>query len=96
MEPQCLLLSGLPHIAQLSFPWTRVFGGVGTQPPALADFIGHFLRNKPRRPAIHRAIAGGINDQVSIKLAAIGKRDGVRVNSFNAHAAAQLDVATGH
>src|SRR6266511_3110623 len=43
MEPERRLLGRLPHVAHFAFPGAGVFAGVGSQPPALAHFVGHFL-----------------------------------------------------
>ena len=73
MEPQRILLGRFPHVAQFAFPRARVFGGIRAKPPTLANLICHFLRDKPRRPAIHRAIAGGEHNQIGRQLRAIGQ-----------------------
>src|ERR1700726_3310130 len=61
MEPQGVLTRRLPHIAELALPGPRVLLGVRAEAPAFADLVGHLLRDELRRPAIHRAVAGGVD-----------------------------------
>src|SRR6476620_536630 len=64
VKPQRLLLRRLPHVALLALPWTWVLGGFGTETPHLADLVGNLLGDKVGRPAVHRTVSGGIDDDI--------------------------------
>jgi hypothetical protein len=83
MEPEVVLLCGFPHVAQLAFIGAWILGGARAQPPATAYLVGHFLGNQLRRPAIHRAVAGGVDDQVGGQAAAVVQNYGIRFNAFD-------------
>src|SRR5699024_10956155 len=61
-EPQVLLLGGLPHIALLALTRARVLGGLRPQTPALADLVRRLLVDEVSDPAVHRPVAGGVDD----------------------------------
>ena len=64
MQPEIGLLGGFPHVALFAFPGSWILGGIGAETPDLADPIGHFLAGKIGDPAVHGAIAGGVDDDV--------------------------------
>src|SRR4051812_24367433 len=64
VEPQRLLLGRLPHIALLALPRPWILGGVRAETPDLSALVGNLLRDEVGRPAVHRAITGGVNDDV--------------------------------
>ena len=51
MKPEAWLLSWLPHIAQLTFPGARIFFGIRTHTPYLANIIRHLRIDELRGQA---------------------------------------------
>ncbi|MCY1220757.1 hypothetical protein D9M72_327850 [compost metagenome] len=96
VEPQLGHLRRLPHVAQLALPRTRVLRRVGAQAPALADLVGDLGRDQVGQPAVHRAVARGVHQQVGRQLGAVGERDRVCVHALDVHAALEVDAAVGH
>src|SRR3546814_1793286 len=86
-----VLLGGFPHVPELALPGARILAGVGAEAPALADLVRHLGRDQPRRPAVHRAVAGGVDDEVGRQLAAVGEQHRVRLDALDGDAALQLD-----
>src|SRR5690606_39785211 len=68
------LLGRLPHVAQLTFPGPRILRRVRPQTPALAHLVGDLLPDEVGGPAVHRVVAGRIDDQVRFKLRAVLQR----------------------
>src|SRR3954454_13217228 len=64
VEPQRVLVRRLPHVALLALPRARVLLGVRAQAPDLADPVGDLLGDQLGRPAVHRLVAGGVDDDV--------------------------------
>src|SRR5215475_3326055 len=92
MEPKRLLLGRLPHVSLLTFPWTRVFGRIRAQSPNLAYLVGHFPGNQVRCPAVHRTVAGGVDDKVGGQFGAVVQDDGVLSELFDIDTALQFDT----
>src|SRR6266852_6661990 len=96
MEPKRLLLCRLPHISLLTFPWTRVFGRIRAQSPDLAYLVSDLPGNQVRGPAVHRTVAGGVNDEIGRQLGPVAQDDGMFREFFDIHAALQFDAAIGN
>ena len=92
VDPEVLHLGGLPHVALLADPWPRILGGIGAEAPALANLVGNILADQVSRPAIHRAIARGIDDDIGLQLGAILEDDAVG-DDFLHIAMGKLDLA---
>src|SRR5713101_9785470 len=75
MKPERLLLGGLPHVAQLPLPWPRVVGGVRPESPTPADLRCNLWRDQIRRPSVHRAVSGGVDDQVGGQSIPVAQND---------------------
>ena len=75
VEPQPILLRGLPHVPLFALPRPGVLGGVRAKTPHLANLVRYLLRDQLGRPPVHGAIAGGQHDQVSFQFGAVGQRD---------------------
>ncbi|MNX53265.1 hypothetical protein D3C86_839570 [compost metagenome] len=93
VEPQRFLLRGLPHVALFAFPGTRVLGGGGTQPPALADLVRDLRADQVGCPAVHRAVPGGVDDQVGGQRDPVGEHHGILRQAADVGARLQLDAA---
>src|ERR1700682_723955 len=96
MEPKRLLLCRLLYISLLAFPWARVFGRVRAQFPYLAYLVSHLPGNQVRGPAVHRTVAGGVNDEIGRQLGPVAQDDGMFCEFFDIDAALQLDAAIGY
>src|SRR5438445_8049478 len=96
MEPKPLLLRRLPHISLFAFPWAWVFGRIRAQSPDLAYLVGNFPGDKVCGEAVHRTVAGGVNDEICRQLSPVGQDDGVFRELFDIDAALQLDAAIGY
>src|SRR5690606_16880715 len=83
VKPEVLLLGGLPHVAQLAFVRARILGGAGAQAPATPYLVGHFLGNQLGSPAVHRAIAGGIDNQISWQATAVTQHNGILLDTLD-------------
>src|SRR5271168_4718842 len=77
VEPEAFLLRRLPHVALFAFPWAGVHGSIRAEPPDLADLVGHFPADEIGDKAIHRAVAGGVDDHISWQFLAIVEPDAV-------------------
>src|ERR1700674_571444 len=53
VEPERLLLGGLPHVAQLALPRSGVLGGFRPKTPTLTNLRRNLWRDQIRRPTIH-------------------------------------------
>ncbi|MCO5546654.1 hypothetical protein L7F22_000088 [Adiantum nelumboides] len=73
VEPQVLLLGGLPHVALLALPGTGVLGRVRAEAPHLADLVRDVLADDVGGEAVHRPVAGGEHDEVGVELGAVGE-----------------------
>src|SRR5207245_904070 len=82
-------------VAQLPLPRPRIIARVRAEAPALADLVGRLLADELFDPAVHRAIAGGEDDQVGGQFAAVGEDERALQNAFDADAAFELDAAVG-
>src|ERR1700682_6779069 len=96
MEPKPLLLRRLPHISLFAFPWAWVFGRVRAQSPYLAYLVGNFHGDQVRGEALHRTVAGGVNDEIGRQLSPVAQDDGMFREFFDIDAALQFDAAIGN
>src|SRR3954453_18863722 len=62
VEPQRLLLGRLTHVALLALPGPGVLSSIRAQAPALADAVGGLPADYVGDPAVHRRVAGGVDD----------------------------------
>src|SRR4051812_27574817 len=95
VEPQVLLLGRLPHVALLALPRAGILRGVATESPHLADLVGDVLADEVGGPAVHRAVPGGVDDDVGRQLGAVGQYYRVLGEPVDL-AVRQLDAAVGH
>src|ERR1700682_981017 len=93
MEPKRLLLCRLPHISLLASPWARVFGRIRAQSPDLAYLVRNLPGDQVRSPAVHRTVAGGVNDEIGRQFGSVTQDDGMFRELFDVDAALQLDAA---
>ncbi|MCY1209700.1 hypothetical protein D9M72_213620 [compost metagenome] len=93
VEPERILLRGLPHVALFALPGAGVLGGVRAQAPAFADLVRDFRADQVRRPAVHRPVAGGVDHQVGGQGHAVFQHDGVAGQVADVGAGLQLDAA---
>src|SRR5215813_13633903 len=91
VEPEAFLLRRLPHVALFAFPWAGVLGRVGAEPPDLSDLVGHFPADKVSDKAVHRAVAGGVDNYIGGQFLAVVELDAVR-RDFLDRAGHQLDL----
>src|SRR6202051_5347194 len=96
MEPKRLLLRRLPHVSLLAFPRARVFGRIRAQSPDLADLVSDLPGDQVRGPAVHRTVAGGINNEIGRQLSPVAQNDGMLRELFDIDAALQFDAAVGN
>src|SRR6266550_7043680 len=92
MEPKPLLLRRLPHISLFAFPWAWVFGRIRAQSPDLAYLVGDFPGDQVRGEAVHRTVAGGVNDEICRQLGPVGQDDGMFRELFDIDPALQIAV----
>src|SRR5580692_6457445 len=92
MEPQAFLLRRLPHVALLDFPRAGVLGGVRAESPDLADLVGHFPADEVSNKAVHRTVAGGVDNDIGGQFLAILEPDAAR-RDFLDLTGDQLDLA---
>src|ERR1700738_4877511 len=95
MEPKRFLLCRLPHVSLLAFPWARVFGRVRAQSPDLAYLVSDLPGDQVRGPAVHRTVAGGVNDEIGWQLGPVAQDDGMLREFFDIDAALQFDASIG-
>src|ERR1700704_1274226 len=96
MEPKRLLMCRLPHVSLLAFPWARVFGRIRAQSPNLSYLVSDLPRDQVRGPAVHRTVAGGVNDEISRQLGPIAQDDRMLREFFDIDAALESDAAIGN
>src|ERR1700674_3020415 len=96
MEPKPLLLRRLPHISLFAFPWTWIFGVIRAQSPDLAYLVGDFPGDQVRGKAVHRTVAGGVNDEIGRQLGPVAQDDSMFRESFDIDAALQFDAAVSN
>src|SRR6266702_3293433 len=92
VEPQAFLLRRLPHVALFAFPWAGVLGRVRAEPPDLADLVGRVPADEVGHKAVHRAVAGRMDDYIGGQFLAIVDPDAVR-RDFLDLTCGQLDLA---
>src|SRR5258708_3067690 len=95
MEPKRLLLGRLPHVSLLAFPRSWIFGRIRAEAPDLANLVGDLLGNKVRFPAVHRAVAGGVDDKVGWQVGPIAQDDGMLRELCDIDTAFQFDASVG-
>src|SRR5580693_6739957 len=96
MEPKRLLLRRLPHVSLLAFPRAWVFGRIRAQSPDLAHLVGDLPGDQVRGPAVHRTVAGGVNDEIGRQLGPVAQDNRMFRELFDIDAALQLDAAIGY
>src|SRR5437762_2923601 len=96
MEPKPLLLRRRPHIALLAFPWGPGLWSYSSLAPDFAYLVGNFPGDQVRGPAVHRTIAGGVNNEIGRQLGAVAQDDGMFREFFDIDAALQLNAAIGY
>src|SRR4029077_10339902 len=77
MEPKPFLLRRLPHISLFAFPWAWVLGRIRAQSPDLAYLVSNFPGDQVRGEAVHRTIAGSVNDKICRQLGPVGQDNGM-------------------
>src|SRR5215207_2512569 len=77
MEPKRLLLCRLPHVPLLAFPWARIFGRIRAESPDLAYLVSDLPGDKVRGPAVHRTVAGSVNDEIGRQLSPVAQDYGI-------------------
>src|SRR5215207_3476820 len=96
MEPKRLLLCRLPHVPLLAFPWARIFGRIRAESPDLAYLVSDLPGDKVRGPAVHRTVAGSVNDEIGRQLSPVAQDYGIFREFFDIDAALQSDAAIGN
>ena len=71
-----------------------ILGGAGAEAPALADLVGHLLADQLGRPAVHRPVAGGIDDDIGGQNSAALHADALRRDRLDL-AVLELDRTVG-
>jgi hypothetical protein len=94
VEPQGLLLGRLPHVAQLAFPGAGVLGVSEPRPQHLPTLSATSCEISFGRPAVHRAVAGGVDDEIGGQLGAVLQHH-AGLGQMVDLAARQLDLAVG-
>src|ERR1700712_3076001 len=95
VEPQVVLRGRLPHAALFALPRAGILGGVAPEAPDLAHLVGDVLTDEVGRPAVHRAVPGGVHDDVGGQFGAVGEQYGVLGEPVDL-AVRQLDGAVRH
>ncbi len=63
------------HMLRCSPSWAGILRRIRPQSPHLADLVGHRLAAQVRHPAVHRSIAGRVDDDVCGNDGAVRKLD---------------------
>src|SRR6266849_2327866 len=93
MKPERLLLGGFPHVAQFPLPRSGVIGGVRPETPTLTNFRCNLWRDQIRSPSIHRAVTGGVDDQIGGQSLAVTQHYSLLRQPHYIHAGLELDVS---
>ena len=78
VDPQLIDVGRLPHVAQLPLPRPGIASGVRAVAPHLAHAIGDLLGHQVHEPLVHRAVSGGVDNQVGGQHALTIELDAVR------------------
>mmetsp|Transcript_53240 Transcript_53240/g.155040 ORF Transcript_53240/g.155040 Transcript_53240/m.155040 type:complete len:243 (+) Transcript_53240:332-1060(+) len=95
MEPQILLARRLPHVAQLTLPWTGVLGGATSQAPAVPDLPLGLLVDESSDPLVHVAVPGGAHQHVRLQDLTALQLDGAWAELGHLRAGLDLDAPVG-
>jgi len=92
MEPKRLLLCRLPHVSLLAFHGPGLWS-YSSLVPDLAYLVSNHPGDQVRSPAVHRTVAGGVNDEIGRQFGPVTQDDGMFRELFDVDAALQLDAA---